>query len=72
MVARGSRAVMFYLVQRGDCDHFRIAADIDPTYAVGLARALEAGVEAICYYCHIDIEGIEVEGALPLVFEKAL
>ena len=72
MVARGSRAVMFYLVQRGDCDHFRIAADIDPTYAVGLARALDAGVEAICYYCHIDVEGIEVEGALPLVFEKAL
>ena len=72
MVASGARAVMVYLVQRGDCDHFRIAADIDPAYASGLARAREAGVEAICYVCRIETDGIEVEGALPIVLDETL
>ena len=72
MVATGARAVMVYLVQRSDCDHFRIAADIDPTYASGLARAREANVEAICYVCRIETDGIEVEGALPIVLDETL
>ncbi len=72
MVATGARAVMVYLVQRGDCDHFRIAADIDPAYALGLARAKAAGVEAICYVCRIETDGIEVEGALPIVLDETL
>ncbi len=66
MVAAGDRAVMVYLVQRTDCDRFATAADIDPDYAAGLARALEAGVEAICYDCAIAIDGIEVARRLPL------
>ena len=66
MVAAGHRAVMVYLVQRTDCDRFATAADIDPDYAAGLARALEAGVEAICYDCAITTDGIEVAGRLPL------
>ena len=53
MVAAGSRAVMLYLVQREDCSVFSIAADIDPAYADALARALEQGVEAICYACRL-------------------
>ena len=72
MVAEGSRAVMVYLVQRGDCDHFRIAADIDPAYGAGLNRARAAGVEAICYTCCVETEGIEVAGALPLLLDETL
>lgn len=66
MVAAGHRAVMVYLVQRADCDRFAIAADIDPTYAKGLARAMAAGVEAICYACRISTAAIEVADPLPL------
>ena len=72
MVKSGARAVMIYLVQRGDCDHFRIAADIDPVYASSLVLAKAAGVEAICYVCHIETEGIEVETALPIVLDETL
>ena len=72
MVAEGSRAIMVYLVQRGDCDHFRIAADIDPAYARGLTLARAAGVEAICYACRVEMEGIEVEHALPLALDETL
>ncbi|MGH6931518.1 MAG: DNA/RNA nuclease SfsA [Dongiaceae bacterium] len=66
MVAAGKRAVMVYLVQRGDCDRFAIAADIDPAYAKGLARAVADGVEAICYDCRVSTTAIEVAGPLPI------
>src|SRR3546814_15135183 len=51
MVRGGARAVMLYLVQRADCAHFRIAADIDLSYATALAAASESGVEAFWYAC---------------------
>ena len=66
MVAAGNRAVMFYLVQRTDCDRFAIAGDIDPTYAKELHRAMGRGVEAICYDCDIETTGIQVRGPLTL------
>jgi len=67
MVAAGARAVMLYLVQREDCDHFRVAADIDPHYAEAFGAALAAGVEAICYDCRITLDGIDVASPLPVV-----
>ncbi len=60
MVRAGHRAVMVYLVQRGDCRRFRVAADIDPTYAKGLKTALAAGVEAVCYGCEVTPDGITI------------
>jgi sugar fermentation stimulation protein A len=66
MVAAGARAVMLYLVQRGDCDHFRIAEDIDPAYAAALAVARTRGVETLCYACDMRLDGIDVAGAVPL------
>jgi sugar fermentation stimulation protein A len=66
MVAEGHRAVMFYLVQREDCESFRVAADIDPTYAAGLEEARGRGVEAICYCCKISPEAIVLDRPLPL------
>lgn len=66
MVRQGARAVMVYLVQRGDCDYFRVAADIDPTYDTGLRRARESGVEAVCWSCRITPEAIELDRPLPI------
>jgi sugar fermentation stimulation protein A len=58
---------MLFLVQREDCDHFRVAADIDPAYAAGLAAAVAAGVEAHCWACRVGLEAIEVDKPLPVV-----
>jgi sugar fermentation stimulation protein A len=66
MVAAGCRAVMLYLVQRDDCTHFRIADDVDPGYAAGLARAAAAGVETLCYGCSVSPAAIELSGPLPV------
>jgi sugar fermentation stimulation protein A len=67
MVAAGHRAVMLYLVQREDCDDFRVAADIDPTYAAAFADALANGVETLCYACRLSTEAITLDRALPVV-----
>ncbi|OUR78090.1 sugar fermentation stimulation protein SfsA [Alphaproteobacteria bacterium 46_93_T64] len=61
MVAEGHRAVMFYLVQRDDCTSFKVASDIDPTYAEALKKARAAGVEIFCYDCKISPQEIEVQ-----------
>ena len=66
MVAAGHRAVMVYLVQRGDCDRFRLARDIDPTYGEALDLARDQGVEAICYACRISTAEIVVDRAVPV------
>ncbi|MFN0264058.1 DNA/RNA nuclease SfsA [Tepidamorphus sp. 3E244] len=66
MAQSGARAVMFYLVQRGDCADFQLAADIDPAYAQAFAAARDAGVEAICYACNVSPEAILLGGPVPL------
>ncbi|MFN4312102.1 MAG: DNA/RNA nuclease SfsA [Ferrovibrio sp.] len=66
MVAAGHRAVMLFLVQRGDCSRFRIAADCDPAYAAGFIEARNAGVEALCYACRVTETGIALDRPLPI------
>ncbi len=56
----GSRAVMLFVAQRGDCRHLTVAADIDPAYAVELAAARAAGVEVLAYACRVGPTGIEI------------
>lgn len=66
MVDDGARAVMFYLVQREDCDRFRLADDIDPDYAKALEAAMKRGVEAVCYACSLSPDAIELDRPLVL------
>lgn len=66
MVDAGARAVMLYIVQRNDCDHFQIAADVDPEYQRILIEAQRTGVESLCYACHMSTEEIRVSHAIPI------
>ncbi len=70
VVAQGGRAVMLYLVQRGDAEAFSLAPDIDPAYAAAFAEARAGGVEALSYACKLTPEGIEVAGALPILADN--
>lgn len=63
----GSRAAMLYLVQRGDAAAFRLAGDLDPTYAASFAHAKAAGVEMLAYRCRLGTSEIAVEGPLPIL-----
>ncbi len=55
----GQRAVLLFLVQRGDCREVRLAADIDPTYAAAMAQARAQGVEIRAFSCEIGLAGID-------------
>ena len=66
-VAKGARAVMLYVVQRTDCADFRLAADLDPGYALAAGLARDAGVEAWCRACTVTVDEIRLAGPLPVV-----
>ena len=68
MVEDGKRAVMFYLVQRGDCQIMDIARDIDPDYDAELKNAIKRGVEIICYQCDVSTTEVKVTSPLPVAF----
>jgi len=65
-VRAGDRAVMLFLVQRGDCVRFRPAGWIDPAYEAALRRAKAEGVETLCYACRPSLDGIEIGRTLPV------
>ncbi|MEP0324157.1 DNA/RNA nuclease SfsA [Bauldia litoralis] len=66
-VAAGHRAVMVYMVQRGDADRLAIADDMDPAYAAAFDLARAAGVEMLACRCALSAEEIVVDGLLPVV-----
>ena len=69
MVVQGHRAVMLFIVQRGDCQRFATAPDLDPAYHVAFEAARTAGVEILCHACHVELTAITV--ARPLEIQSA-
>ena len=61
VVKKGERAIMMFLVQRDDCKKFRIAEEIDPTYKKNIIKAINAGVEILCYSCSFTKNNIELD-----------
>ena len=67
MAESGHRAVMLYVIQRGDCSGFRICADLDPAYASAFARAKSRGVEAYALDCTVSQSQITAKSLIPVV-----
>ena len=66
MARAGHDAVIFYLVQRTDCDAMTLAADIDPAYAQAFARAMAAGVRVLAQRCDITPQQITLGDPIPV------
>jgi sugar fermentation stimulation protein A len=66
VVESGGRAVMFYLIQRGDGERFRPADDIDPAYGLGLRNAAKHGVETFAWVCEVTPKVIRVSHPVPV------
>ncbi len=49
LLSKGSRCVMFYLIQRMDAVVFKPADRIDPAYARMVRQAVRNGVEIMAY-----------------------
>jgi sugar fermentation stimulation protein A len=63
--ATGARAVLLFVIQRGDCSGFAAARDLDPAYAARLAAVAEEGVEVLCYDCDISLDAITLARRIP-------
>lgn len=66
MAQAGHRAMMLYVVQRHDCDRFRLCSDLDPGYAAAFRRAAERGVEAYALRCRVTPAEISATGLIPM------
>ena len=60
---RGERAVIFFLVQRPDCEVFSTADEIDPAYGETLREVMAGGVEMLAYRSVLSTAGAGIESA---------
>lgn len=67
VVREGERALMVFLIQRGDVDAFRLARHIDPAYAEAFDRAAAAGVAMAALRCRVTRKGIAPAGTIPIL-----
>ena len=57
---KGFQSYILYLIQREDCDSFKIANDIDEEYKIAFVKALKSGVKILCYDCKLSSEEIKL------------
>ncbi len=57
---KGYQSYILYLIQRENCDSFKIARDIDEEYIIAFSKALKSGVKVLCYDCKLNSEEIKL------------
>ena len=57
---KGYESYILYLIQREDCNYFKIAKDIDQEYKIIFEEAIKNGVKVLCYDCKINNEEIKL------------
>ena len=57
---KGYQSYILYLIQRENCDSFKIAKDIDEEYKIAFSKALKSGVKILCYDCKLNSEEIKL------------
>jgi len=60
----GYQSYILYLIQREDCDSFKIAKDIDKKYKIAFDKALKSGVKILCYDCKLSNEEIKLNNQI--------
>ena len=63
----GFDSYILYLIQRSDCDSFKIAKDIDFEYKNAFDKALKAGVQILCYDCKISNEEVKINNQIKII-----
>lgn len=66
-VKAGDEALQLFFVQRGDCDSFSPADDIDPEYGRELRRAATAGVKVIALQARVNKRGVTIKRPIPVI-----
>ena len=63
-IKKGYQSYILYLIQREDCDSFKIAKDIDKKYKIAFDKALKSGVKILCYDCKLSNEEIKLSNRI--------
>ena len=61
---KGYQSYILYLIQREDCNSFKIAKDIDEDYKIAFVKALKTGVKILCYDCKLNNEEIKLNNQI--------
>ena len=61
---KGFKSYILYLIQREDCESFKIAKDIDQEYKIAFTKALKDGVKVLCYDCKLNNEEIKLNNQI--------
>jgi len=61
---KGYQSYILYLIQREDCDSFKIANDIDGVYKIAFTKALKSGIKVLCYDCKLNNEEIKLNSKI--------
>ena len=57
---KGYKIYILYLIQRNDCEYFKIAEDIDPEYSDSLSKAVKKKLNILCFDCKFSSKGIKL------------
>mgnify|MGYP001204650720 CR=1 FL=1 len=57
---KGYEIYLLYIIQRDDCNRFKLAKDIDPKYCELLIKAVKKNLNILCYDCKFSTKGIKL------------
>ena len=57
---------MLFLIQREDCNIFKVAKDLDMEYSKALIKAIKYDVKILCYDCKFSTKGIVLNKKIKL------
>ena len=61
---QGYEVYLLYLIQRNDCNQFKIAKDIDKKYHELLTKAVKKNLNILCYDCKFSSKGIKLNSKI--------
>ena len=61
---KGYQSYIFYLIQRENCNSFKIAKDIDEEYKIAFSKALKSGIKVLCYNCKLNNKEIKLNNQI--------
>ena len=57
---KGYDVYLFFVIQRDDCNKFKLAQDIDPEYSELLIKSVKKNLNILCYDCKFTSKGIKL------------
>ena len=64
--SNGYTIYLFFVIQRDDCNKFKIASDIDAEYWKVITKAVKKNLNILCYDCKISPKGIKLNREIKL------